>query len=788
MIPKIFSSIGSRLSLVIVIMLVGFAVIAGSAVRVFGQMEKASERKSQLFEQSQVIGHFHEAVLKSVNLIDQLIFDNDASVIPELLAINEDILGQFAQFQANAETFGLVNDGYLATEHEPVVFQLRNDFYRIVSLYRQQEFEEAATVRRRILILHLKILRTFILNAEELRDFDIADQTTRIAALKKNLIVYSLAIFMVVVLISLILTFAVHRSITRPLSVLTRAVQEFKLTDTDSDVSYDTMKLPNDEIGVLGKSFMQLTGNLRTYITERKQTEEVLRERDVQIEQALKLAHMGTWVWDDTIVEFEYVSPQFAEIFGYDVDQFLKLSKKSESYLFCIHPDDVDSHVRDLKEGVRRKERWQVEYRIIRKDGAVRNLLEIAQPVFGPDGTMLKSIGCTQDITEYTEAQNQLRQAQRMEAIGQLTGGIAHDFNNLLAVMIGNSELLEDRIGEDESARNQLEAIQRAVDRASSLTDRLLAFSRKQALSPVATDIPDLIVGLAELLRRTLGETIDLRAETSSDLWPAMIDPHQFENALVNLSLNARDAMPKGGTLVIETANVTLDEIYAEQFDEVTPGDYVMVAVSDTGTGISPEVLKKVFEPFFTTKDVGKGSGLGLSMVYGFAKQSNGHITIYSEEGHGTTAKLYVPRSEKTLAEGDTKDDTPEIARGSERILVIEDNESVREIPVTILRDQGYNVVEAGDGQEAIKHLKDGPPIDLLFTDVVLPGGMNGIEIAEQAKELKPNIKVLYTTGYADSAIVHHGKLDSGVTLVTKPYRRADLLEKIRAVLDREDD
>ena len=319
------------------------------------------------------------------------------------------------------------------------------------------------------------------------------------------------------------------------------------------------------------------------------------------------------------------------------------------------------------------------------------------------------------------------------------------------------------------------------------MTQRLLAFSRQTTLSPVAARVSDLIGSLRDLLQRTLGETVDLRVEVAPHLWIATIDSHQFENALVNLAVNARDAMPQGGTLTIETANVTLGETHAEQYEEVTPGDYVQVAVSDTGTGMPPEVLEKVFEPFFTTKDVGEGSGLGLSMVYGFVKQSKGHITIYSEVGHGTTVKLYMPRSVEDLLQEGTKDDTQEYALGSERILVVEDDEHLRVVPVRTLRNQGYEVVEAGDGKEAIKHLKDGRAFDLLFTDVVLPGGMNGVEIAEEAKRIHPNIKVLFTTGYAENAVVHNGMLDPGVTLVNKPYRRVALLEKVRAILDSED-
>jgi hypothetical protein len=266
------------------------------------------------------------------------------------------------------------------------------------------------------------------------------------------------------------------------------------------------------------------------------------------------------------------------------------------------------------------------------------------------------------------------------------------------------------------------------------LTNRLLSFSRQQILAPVAVEVTRLIGGLEEMLQRTLGETIELKIAYAPDLWPVTIDPHQFENALINLSINARDAMPNGGTLVIETANETLDEVYAKQQPEVTPGDYVMLAVSDTGSGMPPEILEKVFDPFFTTKVVGKGSGLGLSMIYGFAKQSNGHVTIYSEVDHGTTVKLFLPRSPEPAAPEETSDDARKHDHGSERILVVEDDPEVRKISVGLLRNQGYEVLAAADGKEAIDYLRGGQLFDLLFTDVVLTGGMNGVEVAEAAK------------------------------------------------------
>ena len=413
--------------------------------------------------------------------------------------------------------------------------------------------------------------------------------------------------------------------------------------------------------------------------------------------------------------------------------------------------------------------------------------------VFGPDAIDV----FTDELCAIWERRKSFRAEAAHKTLGgeELTviismpiiGGIAHDFNNLMAIMIGNAEALVDRVGDNGEAKQSIEAIISAVERGASLTNRLLAFSRKQALSPVAVNVTKLIRGLEDMLQRTLGETVDLSVEETTGLWPAVVDPHQFENALVNLAVNARDAMPNGGRLVIEAANATLDETSAEQHDEVIPGDYVMVAVRDIGTGIPPEILEKVFEPFFTTKEVGHGSGLGLSMIYGFAKQSGGHVTISSEVGDGTTVTLYLPRAIETEAWEGPKSSTAEPAGGSERILVVEDDEYVRAVPARILRKYGYAVVEAMDGKQAIGHLRSGQPFDLLFTDVVLPGGMSGIDIAGEAKRLQPGIKVLLTSGYAERDVAHQGTLDAGVTVLRKPYLPAKLLEKVRHSIDAED-
>ena len=377
-----------------------------------------------------------------------------------------------------------------------------------------------------------------------------------------------------------------------------------------------------------------------------------------------------------------------------------------------------------------------------------------------------------------------LRQGERLRAVGELTGGIAHDFNNLLTVILGNTELLAEELPDRPAAQSLALMAQRAAENAAELTKRLLAFSRRQALDPRATDIAGLVRGMKALLRRTLGEHIDIRIVEAEGLWPALVDPPQLESAILNLCINARDAMPAGGTLTIEVANVDLDASYAEVDAELQPGPYVMVAVSDTGTGMSPEVLARAFDPFFTTKEVGKGSGLGLSMVWGFVKQSKGHVKIYSELGHGTTVKLYLPRAGAGSGRGAPHGQARAALRGSERILLVEDDELVRAHVAMQLEQLGYRVACAGNGPEALATLAHDQGFDLLFTDIVMPGGMNGRKLAEEASRLVPGLRVLFTSGYTEQAMLHQGSLGAGMRLLAKPYRRQELALRVREALD----
>ncbi|WNG45784.1 response regulator [Archangium minus] len=381
-----------------------------------------------------------------------------------------------------------------------------------------------------------------------------------------------------------------------------------------------------------------------------------------------------------------------------------------------------------------------------------------------------------------TEAQ--LRQSQKMEAVGKLTGGVAHDFNNLLQVIAGNLQLLQRDLGDgNERAMARLQTAARAVDRGAKLASQLLSFARRQPLQPLVVNLSRLVRGMDELLRRTLGEDVQLETSTSGGLWNTAIDPNQLENVILNLAINARDAMENNGRLTIEVSNAVLDDHYCRLHPEVLPGQYVLLAVSDTGSGMTPEVMERAFEPFFTTKPEGRGTGLGLSMVYGFVKQSGGHIKLYSEVGHGTTIKLYLPRAMEAET-ADAQVITGPIEGGTETILVVEDDAEVRTTVVEMVSELGYRVLKAVDAQSALVVLQSGVPIDMLFTDVVMPGPVRSPELAKQAKTLIPDIEVLFTSGYTENAIVHGGRLDPGVQLLSKPYSREELARKLRQLLD----
>jgi len=421
----------------------------------------------------------------------------------------------------------------------------------------------------------------------------------------------------------------------------------------------------------------------------------------------------------------------------------------------------------------------------LRKDGTTFPM-ELAIGTTNREGEYAY-VGIIRDVTERYDAdkaREQLRQAQKMEAIGQLTGGIAHDFNNLLAVIVGNLDFLNEKLAPGSPLLDYIKPAIEAALRGSELTQQLLAFGRKQALQPKNCSLIALITHFSSLIRRTLGERIELVLALSADTWHVHVDPGQLENVLLNLSVNARDAMPAGGKIIYETKNTVLDAAYAELHTDVIPGEYVMLAVSDTGTGMSHDTIERAFEPFFTTKEIGKGSGMGLSMVYGFVKQSAGHIKIYSELGHGTTIRIYLPRADAEDYAYEADENAEAVPIKVRHVLVVEDNPDVLRLTSSMVESLGYKVLTAASGDEAMGIIESRNDIDLLLTDVMLPGSLNGPAMAKRAMELRPALKVLFNSGYAEHAIFESGLLDEGVHLISKPFRKAQLAHKITEILN----
>jgi PAS domain S-box-containing protein len=472
------------------------------------------------------------------------------------------------------------------------------------------------------------------------------------------------------------------------------------------------------------------------------------------------------------------INPAWSQILGWSDEELL-----TRPFSDIIHPDDLAVTADVVGKLSNGELVHQFHVRLLKADGSPVQFAWSAVPDTSPNSNAFYSVG--RDITEDLQRDEMLRQSQKMEAVGQLTGGLAHDFNNLLTGMMGNLELLQGRI-----ARGRLDDVDRFVSaaqgagrRAASLTQRLLAFSRRQTLDPKPTDINRLIAGMEDLLRRTVGPMTDIEVVGAAGLWPAMIDATQLESAILNLCINARDAMPNGGRVTIETANKWLDDRTAKMRD-LSPGQYLSICVTDTGTGMSPETIERAFEPFFTTKPIGQGTGLGLSMIYGFARQSNGQVRIYSELEQGTTICIYLPRhaGDALLPEQEEAMATAEAADG-QTILVVDDEATIRHLVDEVLDEQGYTVIGAADGAAGIKVLQSGARIELLITDVGLPNGMNGRQVADAARLLRPSLKVLFITGYAENAAVGNGHLEPGMELLTKPFTMQALVTKVSEMM-----
>jgi PAS domain S-box-containing protein len=446
-----------------------------------------------------------------------------------------------------------------------------------------------------------------------------------------------------------------------------------------------------------------------------------------------------------------------------------------------VHPDDFDRCLEIYFSSFNARKPFTMSYRLKRRDGVYREILDNGAAYYR-DGEFAGYFGSCIDISDRTAMEAQLRQAQKMEGIGQLTGGVAHDFNNLLQVIGGSLQLLAKTIPPDERAHRHLRNAVEAVARGAKLANQLLSFARRQPLEPRAINLGRVIRGMDDLLRRALGEAVEIETIIADGLWTTYVDPTQVETALLNLAVNARDAMGGRGKLTIEAGNAWLDENYAAQHVEVTAGQYVTVAVSDTGHGMPPEVVEQAFDPFFTTKASGEGTGLGLSMVHGFVKQSGGHIRIYSELGRGTTVRIYLPRS--TLREDDpVAAATGAVIGGTEVILLVEDDDTVRATTAEMLADLGYRVLKARDADAAMVIIESSAAIDLLFMDVVLPGVFGAPELARRARERLSGLPVLFTSGYTDNAIIHGGRLEHGVELLSKPFTQDELARKLRKVL-----
>jgi PAS domain S-box-containing protein len=505
-----------------------------------------------------------------------------------------------------------------------------------------------------------------------------------------------------------------------------------------------------------------------------------LRQSEERFRQIAETIDEVFWVADADIAKMLYVSPAYERVWGRSV---ASLHENPKSFLEAIHPDDREQVLADL-EAQKTGQAFDHEYRVVVSDDSIRWIWDRGFPVLDGAGQVIRYVGVAVDVTGRKTLEQKLQQAAKMEAVGTLAGGVAHDFNNLLTIINGYSELVLDRLDAADPMQGHLNEIRKAGDRAASLTRQLLAFSRQQVLAPKVLDLNTLVADVEKMLRRLIGEDIDLSVVRDSALGQVKADPGQIEQILMNLAVNARDAMPQGGRLIIETANVELGEDHADRRPVVNPGRYVMLAVSDTGVGMDAETQSHIFEPFFTTKEKGRGTGLGLAMVYGTVKQSGGYVWVYSELGQGTTFKIYLPRIEEVAESVLASELRGRSVTGLETILLIEDEEAVRTLATRILQDLGYKVLESTSPENALQisgqYME---PIELLLTDVVLPG-ISGRKIAEHLAVSRPSMKVLYMSGYTDDSVVRHGVLQASTAFLQKPFTPASLSRKVREVLD----
>ncbi|MGY8667221.1 ATP-binding protein [Bradyrhizobium sp. UFLA05-109] len=594
-------------------------------------------------------------------------------------------------------------------------------------------------------------------------------------------------------LVSLFIIYMFHLLVTRHLVAIAEFVSKFTLARPQPPLHLE--RGPSHEVDELDKvidafnamcaSLQRAYGDLRLAnvnlerdLQVRRRAEGDARRSEQRFRDYAETA--SDWFWEtgpDHV--FTYISDR-AGSFGMHRDLVIGRRRPDGAIDLETEPQKWRDHMAALE---RHEPFRKFEYRGRDAAGRIRHFSVNGRPVFDADGRFLGYRGSTTDLTDQHETEERLRQSQKMDAIGQLTGGVAHDFNNVLTVITGTIEILQEGLADKPQLAAIAQLIDDAATRGAEITSQLLTFARRQPLDPREIDVNGLVVETARLLKPILGEHIEIDAELANDAWFAMADPSQLSSAIVNLAVNARDAMPGGGKLTLRTANRVLDGAGESGDREMEPGEFVMIAVADTGHGIPADIRDRVFEPFFTTKGVGRGTGLGLSMVYGFAKQTGGTVAIDSEEGRGTVVKLFLPRSIGQTASQAGPVAAPSLARGHETILVVEDDPLVQGYVIAQLGSLGYRTLVASDGASALALVGQGIKFDLLFTDIIMPGGMNGRELAEAIRERRPDVRVLYTSGYTDDAIVHEGHLDPGIALLRKPYRKLELSQKIREVL-----
>ncbi len=595
-----------------------------------------------------------------------------------------------------------------------------------------------------------------------LAEIDTFEAFAPVRKLQSDIIAMSLGILAIVFLMA----YFVSLGVSRPVIALSRTVSRV----AEGDIAVRAPVQSRDEIGELAASFNTMTQRLVESYSK-------LINSEARLSHAQEVARVGDWEWDIVTGELTW-SDETYRIFGLGLGEF---TPSYEGFLEFVHPDDRARVRFAVNRALAGREPYSIDIRIVRRDGSVRAVHAQGEAATD-DGKPTRMFGTIQDVTEFKDLEAQLRQSQKMEAVGRLAGGVAHDFNNMLTVITGYSEFLLKRLSESDPIRSEISAIRQAGERAAGLTRQLLAFSRRQVLAPQVLNLNKVVSEMEKMLGRLIGEDVEISMVLGQGLSNVKADPGQIEQVVMNLAVNARDAMPEGGKLTIATADADLSEAYASEHVGVVPGLHVKLSVSDTGVGMDDETRAHIFEPFFTTKEVGKGTGLGLATVYGIVRQSGGYVAVESSPGKGTTFAIYFPRAEEEATPG--KEGVPsEELRGTETVLLVEDEEGVREFAGRVLRENGYTVFDAENGLAALDVLArhDGT-VDLLLTDVVMPG-MGGFELARRASALRPGSDVLYMSGYTEEMVGEGGFLKSDVPFLPKPFAPDALLRKVREVL-----